>query len=850
MSKKRKSVSSGAHKIKKTNDPFRQVTFTIKRGCIGLWRRALLVRYFAQLQTLDSIHITWQDQDAGGKNDLPCDLNSELSSLDPIALPPNESLALSKLTLFYDNKQELKITVYYTTFKVLVQGKSCVEWVDKEFKPLKATIEAIYEKRVGTEAAVSSIKAIPLPIQVASSDHTLSASFSALPLRQLGLSSVGSPEFHGASVSVSDSFGSPTTQQTLAPSQASFSVMSGSSADAASTTLVTDWLGATVTPGPSSDTPLLGSAAYTYPSSPLTNTSPSRPLTEAPPSSPLTETHPSSPQTVTHPSSPLTVTHPSSPLTETHPSSPLTETHPSRLVTVAASSSSSNTSSRPMIDTSTDTFSLPRYPTTHGFDCHLCCGHGRSPEFESVLSLKQKLSKFEDMFGNLQNEIKSLRVQCESLHAELNSIKVEHSSTSTVATVSTSIQTESLHFPEETLEFSVPVSNRFCPNDPSLNTERSLTTPEPSNSGKSSHAAGSPYGKLSNLKVFEKTTSLLIGDSVIKFINPKKLRSRDEFLQKICISGLTTKDLEIWLDNMPTKSDLQHVTIHVGVNNCSGGSVDQETWTRLVEKANRVFPSATLHMSGILPARGQNNLNNSIYPSNRNLAAVCKKGNVDFIDHQPSFQSSSHLYYDATHPNKNGTAVLGKAFRIAFSLLSDDTRNQTYGNHRNHQHQSWSFKNRQPNTRPSMNNPSSNNRFSFRRRTHQTPPFRIQRLQPRHQPFAKHQFAPPLFNRPTVAPYFDHKFSQPMYQHQNNSIMPHHAFRPNTLSFHPDSVLNSHNIDCFPPLPRHQNFDSPFLRKSDDFPPLPRNQNIHPLFLRESDGFPPLHRHQNIDSLF
>ncbi|KAL8611880.1 hypothetical protein ACOMHN_046773 [Nucella lapillus] len=73
-------------------------------------------------------------------------------------------------------------------------------------------------------------------------------------------------------------------------------------------------------------------------------------------------------------------------------------------------------------------------------------------------------------------------------------------------------------------------------------------------------------------------------------------------------------------------------------------------------------------MSSIIPARGRHHLNNSVFPSNRNLHAACKHQNVTYIDNTDIFTTSSGaprlaLYLNLTHPSDRGTARLATNIR-------------------------------------------------------------------------------------------------------------------------------------------------------------------------------------------
>ena len=92
---------------------------------------------------------------------------------------------------------------------------------------------------------------------------------------------------------------------------------------------------------------------------------------------------------------------------------------------------------------------------------------------------------------------------------------------------------------------------------------------------KDQHAKRSPLEMLSKLSVFVMSTMLLIGDSVIRFINARRTAPQNENLQKICVLGVTVIDLFHWLSHAPASHIINHVTLSVGVNSCPSGPVSQ-----------------------------------------------------------------------------------------------------------------------------------------------------------------------------------------------------------------------------------------------------------------------------------
>ena len=82
--------------------------------------------------------------------------------------------------------------------------------------------------------------------------------------------------------------------------------------------------------------------------------------------------------------------------------------------------------------------------------------------------------------------------------------------------------------------------------------------------------------------------------------------ARGERVQIISVSGMTTENLMGWLTSQPEAPHVDAVTVHVGVNDCKRHEVSSSQWDELLKECWRVFPSARLHVSNILPAKVAN----------------------------------------------------------------------------------------------------------------------------------------------------------------------------------------------------------------------------------------------------
>ena len=240
----------------------------------------------------------------------------------------------------------------------------------------------------------------------------------------------------------------------------------------------------------------------------------------------------------------------------------------------------------------------------------------------------------------------------------------------------------SVHPPGQlTAEYAVPVSNKFAAlSGSALLSDTSSDPPQVRPNLKSDSALSqsdrdvqkhSVSDLLDSQSVKEGSSALLIGDSVLSHLDPKRLALRSYRLQKVCVSGMTVGDVKRWLTRQPTNDSIRALVIHVGVNDCPAGPVTVDMWTDLIHLCHRVFPHADLGFSSVVPARGTQHINNAIFPTNRNLKKACVDCDITFIDNTHSFTALSgapkqSMYRDVTHPSLKGTAQLASNIKSTF----------------------------------------------------------------------------------------------------------------------------------------------------------------------------------------
>ena len=259
---------------------------------------------------------------------------------------------------------------------------------------------------------------------------------------------------------------------------------------------------------------------------------------------------------------------------------------------------------------------------------------------------------------------------------------------------------------QETCCYSIPTQNPF---DPLLNTEqeKAATAEMNQTEGTDSHTPVdttqrrhrqenaekskdnipklSPKEILGNISIPQRASLLLIGDSVIRHINPRRFATHSESLYKVCVPGVTTRDLCAWVHSLPIMRSVKAVTLHVGISDCPAGQISQKNWYELIALLKKVFPNASLSFSSIIPANGRHSLNNAIAPSNRNLFKVCQDTHVTYIDNEHTFTAPSGaprlvLYQDLTHPSKQGTVRLAGNLAQGFGIWEHDNISQNQQN--------------------------------------------------------------------------------------------------------------------------------------------------------------------------
>ena len=268
---------------------------------------------------------------------------------------------------------------------------------------------------------------------------------------------------------------------------------------------------------------------------------------------------------------------------------------------------------------------------------------------------------------------------------------------------------------------SVTVSNKFtaqlvasedeesdASSSNSSSQNRSTTHKKDKSSSQDSHndhRGLTPLEQLRKMAVKPNTNNLLIGDSVARSIDERKLTEDRLGAQKLSVSGLRVCDLHIWLNDQPSAPHVQEVIVHVGINDCWNGPISQQEWTALTTRLRKVFPCATLYMSSLVPPRGRHTIRQSACDSHNALLAACQQKKAVFVKNSDSFMAVSGapkqiMYKDKFHPSDQGARALETNIKNAIrshrktngghkleNMLYSDCVRRDNGNHGNRNQQ-------------------------------------------------------------------------------------------------------------------------------------------------------------------
>ncbi len=160
----------------------------------------------------------------------------------------------------------------------------------------------------------------------------------------------------------------------------------------------------------------------------------------------------------------------------------------------------------------------------------------------------------------------------------------------------------------------------------------------------------------------------IVGDSMIKNINPRKLSRKR--VNKFMFPGKRAEEIASEVKNINVQLHPTHVIIHAGTNNLPTDTGDQLQCVRNI-------PKAKLGVSSII-LRKDIEVSSKMYQVNEDLKRLCNESGFSFIDN--SIVDESGLNNSKLHLSAKGSALLATRF-IKFLNPDKQLNKQPVGNH-------------------------------------------------------------------------------------------------------------------------------------------------------------------------
>ena len=157
----------------------------------------------------------------------------------------------------------------------------------------------------------------------------------------------------------------------------------------------------------------------------------------------------------------------------------------------------------------------------------------------------------------------------------------------------------------------------------------------------------------------QRAAIMIIGDSIIKQIDPKKLSKKTVY--KRSFPGKTCDQISDEIDGIHTDVEPSHVIIHAGTNNMPAESADScvTKIENLAMKTRNTYQNARIGISS-LTHREDINVSMKQSEVNNKLKEMAHRNNFDFIDN--SHIDGSCLNSSKLHLNAKGSAYLATSF--------------------------------------------------------------------------------------------------------------------------------------------------------------------------------------------
>lgn len=272
--------------------------------------------------------------------------------------------------------------------------------------------------------------------------------------------------------------------------------------------------------------------------------------------------------------------------------------------------------------------------------------HNQSTEDLNSAICKSTTLQFEN--DELKRQLTELQIRNNALQKELNHIRDENRGLITTIKL--------LSSPKERSEHPLPKGGDTDVSPNLQNNSNSVT--ETQHEAPKIMLTSSKDRSLENSST-EPTQILIIGDSIIKHIDPKKLSQKP--INKITHPGKTSDEIAKAVSELKMTKEPSHVIIHAGTNDLPMASAQECTAKikNLVAAVKSKFSNSKLGVSS-LTHREDINVSSKIADVNNELKAVSSNMDFTFIDN--SVIDSSSLNGSKLHLNSKGSALLASQF--------------------------------------------------------------------------------------------------------------------------------------------------------------------------------------------
>ena len=221
---------------------------------------------------------------------------------------------------------------------------------------------------------------------------------------------------------------------------------------------------------------------------------------------------------------------------------------------------------------------------------------------------------------------------------------------------------------EQTLSSEFHTKTNIYTSQPEVTNHR-LTTPLNASINTSINA--SINNNINNSNNKEVLELLVIGSSIMKFVDAKRIEKRDpEKTKTICIPGAKTEDVVDELKKLKDQFNIKKMIIHIGANHTPEVQPVhlEQTLFKFYDKIRNMFPETIIYNSAMIP-RNINGTIKTFDMINRKVATYCNTKMIKTIKHwqfenENNFQSLV-LRKDLLHPTNQGTKTIAMNF-IAF----------------------------------------------------------------------------------------------------------------------------------------------------------------------------------------